>query len=58
MVGIGVGEGLGVADGPGVLDAELVGDAGTEVGDAMGGKVAMAAGVASATSVGVGATDS
>ena len=36
----------------------MVGDAGTEVGDAIGGKVAMAAGVASATRVGVGPMDS
>ncbi len=50
--------GIGVADGPGVLDAERVGDTGIGVGDAPGGKVAMTAGVASATSVGVGPLDS
>ena len=58
MVGIGVAEGLGVTDGPGVLDAELVDDAGTGVGDTLGGMVVMTAGVASATSVGVSTMDS
>ena len=58
MVGIGVVEGPDVTDGPGVLDAEWVGDAATGVGDALGGKVAIAASVASATRVGVGPLDS